>query len=534
MNLKNTKSLLLLFGLISLGFSSCRKEKTSWESDWVVPIFNDTLSLENLENDSTLVINSSTLNYEVDLTRTIANFGLADIISIEDTTIIQDFNLSSGSLSVPPGYTIVNQIEEHDLNVDGIELKKIRVKTGQIVVTVFNPLVTDVNFDVTLPGVIKDGVVFNQNYSVPAHVGGVDGTATATLDISGYWIDLTGEFGNSYNKLQSQMNVQSSPTGPTVTLSSSQLIKIQAKINDISMDYAKGYFGNTILSDTLSTNIDFLNAIESGTADLPGTSLRFDIENGMKLAAKAILTKVENTNNAGNAVALSSSNINAPFYLNGATGTWGATVNTNTQIEFNPGNSNLENYLENLGKTHTIGYQIQLNPWGNTSGGYDEIFPDSRLKVKLHAELPLSLGTNDLTLVDTFELNINQEEKAAQIVSGKLSLNYTNAFPFSGDIEFGFLDEYGAVLHTVVANEQIQSSVYGLLGTDGLWRMKDELEVVISETVLSDLALIKNVLVRVRLNSPNVGTGISEAVAIPGGAFLGLKLKAGFKLNVNL
>ena len=59
---------------------SCKKEATSWDTDWVVPIVNDTLSFKNLENDSTLSVNTSTF-YQVDLTRTLLNLGLNDIVS---------------------------------------------------------------------------------------------------------------------------------------------------------------------------------------------------------------------------------------------------------------------------------------------------------------------------------------------------------------------------------------------------------------------------------------------------------------------
>ena len=92
---------------------SCRKEKTNWDSDWVVPVLNDTLSFKNLVNDSTLAVDASGF-YELDLTRTIIDFGIDKFIEIPDTTIIQDFNVPT-TLTVSPGFSIVNQIEEHTL-----------------------------------------------------------------------------------------------------------------------------------------------------------------------------------------------------------------------------------------------------------------------------------------------------------------------------------------------------------------------------------------------------------------------------------
>lgn len=514
-----------------LALTACKKEKTSWGSDWVAPLVSDTLSLTELENDSTLVINSFA-NYEVDLTRTIIDLGLQDIIEIPDTTIAQDYVISGGSVTIPPGYTIVNQIEEHELNVQDVQLKRIRVSEGVIRVKVFNPLPTAASFVVQLPGVEKDGVQFSQNYAAPAANGNDPGIVTANLDISGYWIDLTGEFGNSYNQLQSKLIVTSSPSGPSVTLSSSDIIKVEAKFEGIKMNYARGYFGNKIISDTVSTTIDLMNAIESGSVDLPGTDLRFEIENGMKLSAKATLTTVYNTNNSGNVIALSTPQIGNPIYMEAATGSWQTLTPKYENIEITSSNSNLENYLENLGKTHTFGYKLELNPWGNVSGGWDEIFPNSRLKVRLHAELPMTLGLDDLTLRDTFDIDLTQDQESSHIESGDLVLNATNAFPMKGQVTLYLMTESGSILHTVIGTNSLQSSLYGNVDTDGLRKMKSEMHFVLTEAAINDLDKIRKVCVRVKLDTPDPATGTNQTVSIPAGAFLAVKLKAMFRLKV--
>ncbi|MDG2440092.1 MAG: hypothetical protein P8M19_00355, partial [Crocinitomicaceae bacterium] len=50
-------------------FTSCKKENTVWETDWSVPVINDTLSLSNLVNDSTLAETGGF--YSVDLNRSL-------------------------------------------------------------------------------------------------------------------------------------------------------------------------------------------------------------------------------------------------------------------------------------------------------------------------------------------------------------------------------------------------------------------------------------------------------------------------------
>jgi len=156
------KNLYLIFFLGTFLLFSCRKEKSTWNSDWVAPIVNDTLTLENLVNDSTLSISGT--NYEVDLTRTIFDFGIEDLIGIPDTLIIHSFNSTVASITVPPGFSIVNEIEEHTIDLDDIQLKKIRVSEGIISMEVFNPINTKAFFTIRLPGVTKDGIVFEDDF----------------------------------------------------------------------------------------------------------------------------------------------------------------------------------------------------------------------------------------------------------------------------------------------------------------------------------------------------------------------------------
>lgn len=510
--------------------SSCRKEPTSWHSDWVLPLVNDTLSLKELENDSTLIVNSS-FNYEVDLTRTILDLGLNDIIEVPDTSIVQDYSIAVTSLTIPPGYNIVNEIEEHEINIPDAQLKRIRVLNGQIKVKVMNPLETVANFTVQLPGVTKDGVEFSQSYAAPAASGTTHGQVNAVLDISGYWIDLTGTTGGSYNILQSRLLVSTSASGPSVQLTNQDVFKVQADFSGIKLDYARGYFGQRSFSDTTSVGISLLDGLESGSIDLPATSLQFIVENGMKMSARATITTVQNTAASGSTVSLASPQIGNPVYLNSASGSWSSLSPSSTTLSFDPGNSNLESYLENLGNQHTAGFKMELNPWGNVSGGWDEIFPQSRLKVKLKAQLPLTIGMDDLTLRDTFDIDITQDREKTHIESGKFILNATNAFPFKAKVFMYLLDENGSVLHVVEADQPLASSLSGTFDAQlGLFKSKSEIQVLLSETVLMDMDKIKKVMIRAKLDTPD-NLGNNNPVSVPAGAFLAVKLKGAFKLK---
>jgi hypothetical protein len=100
---------LLLFCVL-IGIYSCKKEDTSWNVDLEAPLIHDTLSLKNWVNDSTL---AETVNgeMEVDLTRTLLDIGLSDLIKIPDTSVVQIYSPIITLSNIPPGTTFVNTVK---------------------------------------------------------------------------------------------------------------------------------------------------------------------------------------------------------------------------------------------------------------------------------------------------------------------------------------------------------------------------------------------------------------------------------------
>jgi len=525
--MKKILPILLLFAL-----TACKKKDTTWNTDWAAPAVNDTLRLTSLFNDTTLVAGASS-SINVDLTRTILNIGLSDLLSIPDTTIKQNFNPAVNLNNVPPGYQFVNSIEEHSLDLEPIQLKKIHVARGEIRVKVSNPIATRAFFTIQLPGVTRNGVVFEKNYIVEAGTVLNPSFAEEILDISNYDIDLRGQNNIDFNVIQSRLTIKTDPDGPSISISTSNVFRFEAKFNNLIIDYAKGYFGDQIFNELSTFSIPYFNNITDGNIELPNTTLQVLIENGMKLSLKGKLTQASNTNVNGTTVSLISTQLNNNFFVSPATGSWNTLQPTFQQVTFDQNNSNIKNYLENLGSSHQIGYQLQLNPWGNVSGGNDEIFPNSKLKLKVKAQLPLAISANGLTLKDTFDLDLKQDNSKTHIESGMITLNATNAFPLSCDAVLYLMDSSNVILHTVVAGSQISSSLLGAVDTnDGLYKKKSKVEFVLNDEVLKDINKIKKVMVEARFDTPNPITGLSEMQSIPLGAFLAVKLNV--KLNTKI
>lgn len=517
---------IVLFVSLLLFVVSCKKENTVWESDWAAPIINDTLSLANLTNDSTLIESSGF--YELDLSRTLFDLKVADFVSIPDTTIEETFTFS-GSLNLTPGFSFVNSIEEHTINMEEIQLKLVILSAGYIDVRVENPLGTTTIFEVKLPGVSKDGVVFTNQYAAPPGTQANPGVVFESIDLTGYTLDLTGLSGGEYNILRSQITVSTDPSGPSVFITPADITKVKATFRDVDIDYARGYFGNRVVSDTSDVFLDIMNKVQSGMIDLPNTSITFEIENGIKVSAEGTLTTANNENASGNVVQLTGGQMGTSFNIDPATGTWDALLPSSKTINFNSSNSNIENYIENLGAKHNLGYKLQMNPWGNVSGGYDELFSNSKLRIKMHANMPLTIGLDQLVLKDTFDIKLNQDPEKTRIKSGELILQASNGFPISGSVKLMLRNEGGVLLHTVTGSSALNSGLYGNFNAEYGFNIYDsEIHFVLTEDVLNDINDVYSIVVESTFNSVNPATGANEQMSIPFGAFLAIKLKTKF------
>ena len=521
--------------MVSILFSSCHKKKTIWNSDWTAPIVNDTLTLDKYVKTSMITVNSG--YYELNFKRTILDLNLTEIVKIPDTTFSKLFGIPFSNYTLAPGTSFVNSIEEHVMNVVDLELKKIRLSKGVLAIKLENPIKTPVIFKLQLPGVYKNGVIFEQLYTAPAGTTSIPGIIEGVVDISGYDMDLTGVNGGTFNKLQSRFTVTTDPNGITTSMTNNDITKATIILKDLKIDYARGYFGNKVISDSTTTTIEMLNKIQSGTIDFPASILKFTVTNGLKVPAKTTLTLLENTNSNGSKVILNVTGQSAfqfgeAFNIDPATGSWSTLVESEKVIEFTSLNSNLENYLENLGAIQKIGYSIQLNPWGNSSGGWNEIFPTSRLKVDVAQTMPLSIGLNGLTLKNTFDFNIKQNTEKTHVISGDLIMIATNGFPIAGKIILDLIGVNGDLIGSIIGSEVLQSSLLGNASSvKGIPVSTTTIHFILSKDILSNLELIKKVTVTSVFNTPNFSTNLSDQKQIPEGAFLGIKLKGSFKLE---
>ncbi len=532
MYLYHTMKKFLLLLCVGLAFASCKKrDKAIWDTDWQVPLVHDSLTLSNLVADSLLTVVAG--NYVLDINSSLFEFKLSDFVELPDTTVESEFHIAL-NFSAAPGTTFTNgEVEEHAMSIGEVQLKRIRVKAGGIELKVFNPIGTKTYFNVQLPGVTKNGAVLSQDFIAPAGTQSNPGVASGFVDLSGYELNLTGENGTSYNIIQSLLTVTSDPNGPTVNVTTSDVIKFKFSMKDIELGYARGYFGNELVSDTVYAQIDAMDNVTDGLLDVDAMTFDLTIENGLKVNGKFKINSLKNINAGGNTVSLNHPNIGTWNTINAATGSnENNIVPSNTTLNFTPGNSNFEQYIENHGAKNELSFQLQMNPWGNVSGGWDEIYDAHPLRVKLNGMFPLNVGLTDLIFQDTFALSLVNDPAKTNVKSGQIWVNAMNAFPFEGNLQLYLLDANHQTIAVVSGTSAIESSIFGSV-IDGIMQKKSVVYFPVSETVCDDIGKVKYCMIKLKLNTYD-SNGNNIQVPIPANAFFKFKLGANLTIENHL
>ena len=311
---------------------------------------------------------------------------------------------------------------------------------------------------------------------------------------------MRGQNGDSYNILQSKMNVSTDPNGPTVTITNSDIVKFKVKFEGLKFDYAKGYFGSTEISDTTTLDLEALKNITAGLLNIDEVNFNLLLSNGVKVMGQGGITQLVSTNYSGATLALTHPQINQHFNIDPASGSWSTLNPFVYQMVFSDGNSNITPFLEHLGSTYELGYGIKVNPWGNISSGGDEIFPNSRLKLRLEADFPLSVGAQNLTIVDTFEVNLGEQSNTLNIQSGTFLLKTKNRFPLGGSAELTLLDDNENVIGILNSPDLIDPAPMEISGT-AHQTINNELNFIVNESIIEHLPNVKSIAVKVIVNS---------------------------------
>jgi len=430
-----------IFGFILLlNITSCRKDfSPSWEADFLIPLVNTTMGIDDILTDSILYVNpdnSISLLYR----NNIYSFAADSIFSFPDTITGNVYSLPL-TVTVPPGQTLINLQEVKKLNFGSANIFITDIKSGFVNFKIVNDLKEGVICNYKIPSALKNGNIFEINEFIPP-------ASTSTnifekkIDISGFHIDFRGPNFLNSNRISTSFTATINPNGNPVQITPQDSLKIYVTFDNLQFNYVKGYFGQTSHSfgpDT--TSINLFTKIINGNFSVEKVKAILTVENSIGVDASVIFNHLTAINSHTN----QSINLVSPLI--------GKSVNITRAVEtglidspvkpsvynYDLSTGNIISLIENMPDYISYSAKLEANPLGNVSSGNDFVYYKNGLKSYLNFEIPLSLIANNLTIVDTFDVNFSNDIR--NISKGVIYLDVENFFPFSANVELSFLNK---------------------------------------------------------------------------------------------
>lgn len=476
----------------------------TYNGEWVVPLINSTVSLEDVLAEDTLFTvdpdGGLRIIYESD---SLVGFSIDDFASIPT----QDPTVTTVPLDVP-SISISSSLG----TVANAEFKELVIRDGKLMFEIDNSLSGTVDLRVTINNATIGGQVFQVNVNAPS------GVSNTEVSVAGLELDLSNN-GTTTNYISFDVEVINNGganPGETVDLSMTYA--------DLLAGRAVGYFGQravNVPAGNFNLGVQaFENFLNGLYLDNPTIELIISSNVGLPLQLDI---DMDGVNSAGQLEQLGLD----PILINGSTQI-GQYDTTNVVIDRNT--SNIVDFIANVPNTILYSGQGIMNPAGNT-GTDNYITADGEMQVGLRLDLPLALRTQDLIFVQNInDLDfggLSDETDAVERLT--LIFNVENEFPFDADMKLRFYDNTDALTDSVLLDLFDAAPVDGNGRSTGYAVTREE--EVLSGAKIGRLLQAKRIEMIITLNTTNNG---NTTVKLYEDYDIKVKLGAKAKLNYDL
>ncbi len=429
-----------------MAFFGCKREDTFWNTQWELPVFEDSLLVTDWIPAKNLRVNEAgwySINWD-----TAVVMSLDTLLTIPDTTISLEYALPF-QVNVPAGITLLNQTQSQSSWIpDGMELKKIFIGQGKIHYHIKSEVDGDVQLKFEVLRASKQGEPLLIDVVLPPGPVEVEGE----FDISKYVLDLSGPNGNLTNDWTNQVIIRSADAGMGADVQMNDLVTVDLNFNDVQIEKAIGYLGQQDWS--WDEHLNMGTGWPSGEFHLEDLSLTWGIENRMGADWAVNLEQVQMRSSQNQVCNLSHPQLNQWNYITRAQmDAVGTIYPTSWSQTWNSQNSNIVQAASYLGGGVNFTGKMKLNPLGNVNAFNDYFIPEPFV-LRAQIDAPLRFNARNITIEKDLAVSISEDIRA----SGSIHLKITNAYPLDMKI-------VASVNGQILGEGQVEA---GTIGIDGI------------------------------------------------------------------
>ena len=426
---------------IAVFLASCA-QPVSWENDIHIPILDDQITWADVVPDSLYEPGQEGGPAHFVLQDTLDGWDWSEWVTLPDSTIHIRYDgaeqLQNG-LVVFEDIDVVGFSDEITFNIseaDGVALTEAKLSAGQLIIEVTHSLGGEVLMWYELPSVTIGGEPISFPLTMDAASGLEPGTASATLDLTGAELDLSGISGQETNALQVDVSATSGSIDNGqgfYLITATDSIVVNLSFQGMTLERLGGYFGQR--EERGEAQVDLLDTIPlpEPMIDLEGTQATLHFTNTIGADFRLFVDTLAFDDNLVTGDLIAGHDIPRAV--------WEGDVPQPSEWSLDlasPGSNFLE-LLEGFPSSLDFAGRMQLNPVNTSEWLLDEWDVNYLPTFWYELRVPLKLGINGIMLEDTFQLNALEDYPQFE---GFLHLDFTNTFPLEveGTMEFSRLD----------------------------------------------------------------------------------------------
>ena len=369
------------------------------------------------------------------------------------TITISDIGITEAT-AIFPEQQLTETIKEHSFDMGGAQIKEIGIKSGIVTIFVLSTLPNG-KMIYNIPSLKKNGLSFSSGEMLIPEANNTDLTAFE-FDFQDYVLDLTGQDGrlggDTINTIYTEAYTFIDSTGELETINYTDSFYSYVKF-DVTAEYAKGYLGqDTIKFGPEMKEITLFNKINADVFDLKKADLKIKFENFVGADAAIQINDFSTSNS--NTTVLSGIDQNGNTIIGhnynldrASLSISGLPINqTVTEIIIDA-----DEMLEILPNRINTQATFYINPAGQASTD-DFLYSEYPIKASMSMEIPLSFIAENLTLIDTTEIRISNQE---DLEVDQLFITIKNGLPLDANLKLVLLDSQNLVIDTLLAGTTI-------------------------------------------------------------------------------
>ena len=444
------------------------------------------------------------------------NYSDAVIITIT----IADIGITEAT-AIFPEQQLTETIKEHSFDMGGAQIKEIGIKSGTVTIYVLSTLPNG-KMIYNIPSLKKNGLSFTSGEMLIPEATNTDLTAFE-FDFQGYVLDLTGQDGrlggDTINTIYTEAYTFIDSTGELETINYTDSFYSYIEF-DITAEYAKGYLGqDTIEFGPETKELTLFNKINADIFDLEKADLKIKFENF--IGADAVIQINNFSTSNSNTTVLAGIDQNGNTII-GYNYTIDRASLSGNELPISPSISEIiidaDEMLEILPDRINTKATFYINPNGQASVD-DFLYPEYPIKASINMEIPLSFIAKNLTLIDTTEISISNQE---DLEIDQLFITIKNGLPLDANLKLVLLDNQNLVIDTLLAGTTILAA-----STDA----NNLVNQINTTSIQMDYTNFNNVKKLISIASFN-STPINEFISIYNNYTIDVTLSAKFKKTI--